>query len=533
MTFKSFHDDFRYGPDDETHVSAISVGIQQAGAFVGCFAIWPINNRYGRRPAIVVCSIIFCAGVILEILNLHFLPLFYLGRIICGLGVGGSSSVIPVYLSEMSPKEIRGRLGSCYQLMFTVGILISYWVDYAVKFLPSGPWQWQIPIALQLVPGGAMGLGVLTLEESVRWLVSQGEEERAQQSLAWVRASAHPEDIEDELIEIQRGIEQEKQARSGFSPMELLEWPYLHRILLAIGMFCAQQATGATAMAYFGPQFFALLVGPGDKNLLLTGIFGLIKVASCATFIIFISDRFGRRTLLLSGAIFMSICMIITSAIVKIYVPTVSSPSPPTILDVQNSSTSTVAADITADTATVTIPGILTVALIYLTIIAFNLSWGPLPWPYVSEIFPTRIREPGVAFGVGSQWAFNFIWSSATPYLLVKLGGWPTFLLFGCLDIAIVFFVLGCVRETARKSLEEIAKLFDEDHHNRHHHNRYRFVEPRHSTTNRGITLDSRPNNPTGQRSGDDDTTKSPLLRRRTSLSGASNGADEEELFVV
>ncbi|KAN0067793.1 General substrate transporter [Elaphomyces granulatus] len=432
LTFDSFHDDFRYQKAEETSVSSMSVGTQQAAAFVGCFAVWPVNNRYGRRLTTMLCSLVFCAGVVLEVVNLHSLPVFYAGRIICGLGVGGSSSVIPIFLSEMSPKEIRGRLGSYYQLMFTFGILISYWVDYGVKFMPPTSLQWQIPLGLQLIPGAVMGFGMLTSGESARWLVSKGYSEKARSSLAWVRAS-DVEDVEDELSSIQQGIEDEKHAVAGFTLWELLEWPNAHRILLAAGIFLAQQSTGATALAYFGPQFFSLLVGPGTIDLLLTGIFGLVKVASCGFFILFVSDRFGRKPLLLAGAAFMSICMILSSILVKIHDPG-------------------------RDSGNV-VPAA-TIALIYLNIIAFNLSWGPLPWPYASEIFPTRIREPGVACGVGSHWLFNFFWSSITPYIITSMG-WATFLLFGILDMAILAFVHFCLKETARKSLEEINTMFD------------------------------------------------------------------------
>jgi MFS family permease len=169
------------------------------------------------------------------------------------------------------------------------------------------------------------------------------------------------------------------------SSTELLEVQNFKRIFTAFAVFAAQQATGATAFAYFGPQYFKLLVGGGDKDLLLTAIFGAIKVAACSIFVFFLSERVGRRQVLIWGAAFMAVCQISTAAVVK------NIPSP--------------------QTGDVTSSGIGTVALIYLFVIAYNFSWGPLPWPYVSEIFPTRIREPGVAVGVSSQWLFNFVFS--------------------------------------------------------------------------------------------------------------------------
>lgn len=121
----------------------------------------------------------------------------------------------------------------------------------------------------------------------------------------------------------------------------------------------AQQATGATAFAYFGPQYFKLLVGAGRKNLLLTAIFGAVKVAACGCFVLFLADRLSRRQVLIGGAAFMAACQITTAAVVK------AKPPP--------------------EEAAVTSSGIATVALIYLFVIAYNFSWGPMPWPYISE----------------------------------------------------------------------------------------------------------------------------------------------------
>lgn len=464
MTFQSFHADFGfgdYGPPSETTVSAIAVGSQQIGALVGCLAIWPVNNYHGRRMAIAVCGAVFCVGVTLELVNGFSLPFFYLGRFIAGLGVGGSSSVIPIYLSEMAPKDLRGQLGSCYQFMFTIGIFVSYWIDYAVGQLASGSAQWQIPVALQLVPGALMGLGVLTLHESVRWLSARGEHERARRSLEWMRAadSRNSAFVDDELAEIRTAIDDEMREKSGLTMRELFcEWPNVHRILLAVGMFLAQQSTGATALAYFGPQFFSLIVGRrGSTTLLLTGIFGFVKVASCGLFILFLSDRFGRRVLLFTGAAMMALCMFATAALVRSITANSATTTNPVVGMGTTTTTST----------SITTTGIVTIALIYLSIIFFNLSWGPLPWPYASEIFPTRLRESGVTCGVAAQWTFNLVWSSATPFLLATIG-WATFLLFGLLDVAVMGFVAACLKETARKTLEQINTMFDEQQQQQH-----------------------------------------------------------------
>ncbi|KAG2416369.1 hypothetical protein HFD88_007584 [Aspergillus terreus] len=454
LTFDSFLRDFHATPDMQTRVSAVAVGIQQAGALVGSLAVWPITNRYGRRYAMMSCSAIFCAGVVLEVLNLHSLPVFYLGRVICGLGVGGSATVIPIYLSEMSPKDMRARLGSCFQFTFTIGILVSYWIDYGLQFRAPTPAQWQIPLALQLVPGALMGLGMLTLDESVRWLLAHSDDagtdahaarHAAWSSLVWIRASDGPA-VADEFAQMKQAVDDDRHAMEGFRLRELLDAPNARRLLLSVGLFLAQQSTGATAMAYFGPQFFTLLVGDNHSlTLLLTGVFGALKVVSCLAFIVWVAERFGRRPLLIGGAFAMALCMISTAVVLK------TNPDAPV----------TDTADADAATAPrVSIPDIITIALIYLAIVIYNLSWGPLPWPCAAELFSTRIREPGVAVGVAAQWLSNFIWSFSTPYIIAGIG-WASFLLFGLLDLAISAFAAVCLPETAGKSLEEIDALFD------------------------------------------------------------------------
>lgn len=430
----------------------------------------------------MLCSAVFCIGVLFEIINSHSLLVFYIGRIICGLGVGGSATVSPIYLAEMSPRHLRARLGSGYQFTFTIGIFASYWIDYALQFRAPTPAQWQIPLALQLVPGALMGLGMLSLTDSVRWLLANGHTNAAWKSLLWVRGadnknkadsgsgSNSPSAVVVEFAEMKRAVDDDNTATADFQPRELLLRPNLHRIALAVFLFVAQQATGATALAYFGPQFFGLLVGAPDASdtgigtseeqskaeaathsltLLLTGIFGALKVLSCLFFLVFVADRFGRKPLLGLGALGMAGCMIATSILLKSQ--SISSPAP-----AESSTASTTTA------ASISPTSIITILLIYTAITIYNLSWGPLPWPLTAEFFPTRLRSPGVSLAVASQWASNFIWSSSTPYILRDLG-WATFLLFGVLDLGIAAVIWVYLPETRGLSLEEVQGVFDGD----------------------------------------------------------------------
>lgn len=129
----------------------------------------------------------------------HGIALWYAGRTISGVGVGIATVIIPMYSAEMAPKEIRGQLGSMFQFFFTLGVMTSYWVDYGVStnVAPSSM-QWRIPVGLQLVPGGILGLGMLLTKESTRWLAKRGRFEEAMQSLVWVRGGQNTVEVQAE-----------------------------------------------------------------------------------------------------------------------------------------------------------------------------------------------------------------------------------------------------------------------------------------------------------------------------------------------
>ena len=134
-----------------------------------------------------------------QTINTHSLGAFYAARVVSGIGVGMATVIIPMYNAEMAPKHIRGILGGLFQVFFSCGVMTSYWVDYAVStHLGSVTRQWQIPIGLQLVPGGILGLGMLLCHESSRWLAKTGRREAAYESLVWVRGG---EDTEETRLE--------------------------------------------------------------------------------------------------------------------------------------------------------------------------------------------------------------------------------------------------------------------------------------------------------------------------------------------
>lgn len=383
LTLASFQRDFRYTKAERTQVNSNCVSILQGGAFFGCFFIWPLTSWLGRKWGIVISSIVFCIGAIMQIVNVHSLGLFYAGRVISGLGTGGATVMVPIMAAEFAPKHLRGRLGACFQLFFATGVCVSYWVDYAaeVGISESSSTQWQVPVGLQLVPGGLLGLGMLLIKESPRWLAKKGRNEDAWNSLLWIRGGVETPTIRQEFQEILTGVQIEIQASEGFTWKELLLPSNRLRMFIAITIQLAAQLSGNTSLAYFAPQFFSLL-GTGNKSVFITGFFGIVKIAGVVVFILLFVDSLGRRKPLMLGALAMGILMLIVAIIIVT--------NPPNAAEGISSA------------------GAAGIAMIYLEAFAFNFSWGPGPWLYIGEIFPGRIREIGVGTGAASQWLFKY-----------------------------------------------------------------------------------------------------------------------------
>lgn len=438
MTLASFENDFGYSKKDQTQVNSNCVSILQAGAFFGCFIIWPLTDWLGRRLGLLICATVFIIGSILQVINSHSIGLFYAGRVISGLGVGGATVLVPMFSAEMAPKNIRGKLGSCFQLFFAVGVTISYWVDYAAKsgLSSKSSTQWQVPIGLQLVPGAILALGMLFVKESTRWLAKKGRNEQAYASLVWVRGGVDSAETREEFAEIQNGVELELRESEGVTWKELLLPSNRYRIFLAITVQTCAQLTGNTSLAYYAPQIFDS-IGAGNKSLFVTGFFGLVKIAGVSTFQFLLVDRIGRKKPFMGGAFMMGTFMLIIACLGATHPPP---------------KTATAATHINSYGAT-------SIAMVYLEAFSYNMSWGPLPWLYIGEIFPSRIREIGIACGAASQWLFNFVMSQITPHAIANIG-WRTFLMFAIFNYAIILYSFFLLKETAHRSLEEMEVVF-------------------------------------------------------------------------
>jgi sugar porter (SP) family MFS transporter len=308
--------------------------------------------------------------------------------------------------------------------------------------VPTGVNVWRIPFGLQLLPAGIMVFGLLTVKESPRWLASVGRSDEALRNLAYLRRSSesHPEVLE-EMAEIQAAIDEEKAAREGVNWKEaFLGKGNFVRFFIAFFIFLLQQWGGQNSVNYYAPQIFESIGYTSRKNsLLASGVYGIVKVVATAIFIFFGVESLGRKLSFIISSFGMGALFFIIGAILKTHPPIPASAAGP---DAGPAPASQAMA-----------------AMLYIYVCFYSMGWGPLPWVYVSDIFPTRTRHYGLATASASQWLWNFVVSKVTPDMLTDLG-YKIFFMFGAVNIGAMGTFSLLIPETKGRSLEEMDIIF-------------------------------------------------------------------------
>ncbi|CRG86998.1 putative quinate permease [Talaromyces islandicus] len=446
LSLPAFQTSFGLDPDSSeyTNLSSNIVSTFQAGAFFGAIFGFFLAERFGRKPTILLSGVIFSIGVILQLIGR--IGLLYGGRALTGLGIGATSMIIPIYISECSPALIRGRMVGMFEIMLQIALVFGFWVNYGVNKNISGSTaaQWRIPVGIQLIPAGLLLMTMSLMIESPRWMVSKDRTEKALKALSWVRniPPDHPY-IQHELSEIQAGVEHEIQlvnnSRSSWQVLRECATPGVRsRIIISVLMMLLQNLTGINAINYYSPTIFKSIGFTGTSvGLLATGVYGLVKMVTTIVFMVFIVDKLGRRPALLVGAV--------GAAVAMLYLGIYS--------ELSDSFDKVPAKDSGANTA---------VAMIYIYAIFYGFSWNGIPWIFASEVLPTRVRTLGMMFSTCMQWLAQFMIVYSLPHMVasIKFG---IFYFFAACTIAALIFAYLFVPETKGVSLEEMGLLFGED----------------------------------------------------------------------
>ena len=351
-------------------------------------------------------------GVILQISFSHGLGLIVAGRLVAGLGVGFESAIVILYMSEICPRKVRGALVAGYQFCITIGIMLASIVDYAVRNR-TDTGAYRIPIGIQFAWGIILGGGLLFLPDSPRFFIKRGRVEKARQALCKLRGQPpESEYVEAELAEIIANEEYERSLipagswlngwMNCFRGSVFKSNSNLRKTILGTSLQMMQQWTGVNFIFYYSTPFLAS-TGAISNTFLISLIFTLVNV--CSTPISFYTvERFGRRTILLWGALGMLICQFL----VAIIGDTVGFNH--THLVGTGKNAVPVANNISAVNAQV--------AFIAIFIFFFASTWGPGAWIVIGEIFPLPIRSRGVGLSTASNWLWNTIIAVITPYMV-------------------------------------------------------------------------------------------------------------------
>lgn len=245
MAMASFHEDVNGGvPLDDVTTGSVTA-IFSVGAVVSSFppVAGALVGLLGRKGAICLGAVLFSLGALLQGLA-HGLGRIYVGRVISGAAIGLLSVNVPLYLGELAQAHVRGSMVALYQLAITAGIMVAFWLNYAVEAAPGG---WRISVLLQLLPGGTLALGMLWLPQSPRWLVSMGR--RAEATTALERVRGPEDDVHAEIAQIAEAFAEEM-ASGEPSWREFGSGPMLRRLLVGVTLQLLQQLCGMNAFMY-------------------------------------------------------------------------------------------------------------------------------------------------------------------------------------------------------------------------------------------------------------------------------------------
>ena len=394
------------------------------GALFGALVAGGTADRIGRRWTAVTAGVLFAVGALIEAVAPGAGMLTF-GRVVTGLGVGFASVVAPLYAAEMAPKWLRGRFVSTYQLAITVGILFAYLADDAL----TGSDRWRLMFGLAVIPGVALVIGFLVMPESARWLLKMGRRDEARASLVKVDG---PEIADAELAQIETDLRIDQQE--GQANWSEVMAPSLRRALwVGIGLAVLQQVTGINAIIYYANEIFAeagFTTAEQQAKATLWAV-GVVNVLATLIAVAWV-DKFGRRPLLLTGLVGMTVSL---SAV----------------------GLSFAAMENTAESATsTTVGGIVTVLALVVFIASFAFSMGPIVWTLISEIYPNRVRGRAISVATAANWLAAFLVAQFFLSLVDAIGESTTFFLFAALCVVSFVFVWRLVPETKGRSLEEI-----------------------------------------------------------------------------
>lgn len=390
------------------------------GAAFGSLMAGNLADKVGRRTTLLGLSLVFALGVLGTALAPSVAVMVAM-RFVLGLAVGGASTTVPVFIAEMAGPAHRARLVTQNELMIVSGQLFAYILNALLAHFSDAPHVWRIMLGIAAVPAVLLGLGMLFVPASPRWLASKGRVKEARSVLRQIRSSEKQVEQEmAEIVKLNKVEHADEHMRTGWAAV--LGTPWIRKLLwIGIGLGFVAQFTGVNAFMYFTPIILAS-TGLGT-NAALTATIGNGVVAVLATFIgIALIGKHGRRPMLMSGLATVIASQAALGAV---------------LLWMPDGLAKSYAA----------------LACILCFLLFMQMLISPVYWLLMSELFPMRLRGVLTGSAVACQWIFNALVALVFPVAMARFGS-ATFFVFAAINVGSLIFVATCLPETKGKSLE-------------------------------------------------------------------------------
>lgn len=382
------------------------------GCIIGASFVGKLGDRFGRKKVLLVTSILFAVSAVGTGLS-GSVPVFVMYRILGGLAVGGASVLAPMYIAEVSPAQVRGRMVSINQLTIVIGISLAYYSNYLLLPIGDNAWRWMF--AAEAVPALVFMVALFVIPESPRWLVARNNEDKARWVLQKIANAGFAEAELNEIRESLKGVKKRATIKDAFQKK--------YKYILFIGIFLAvfQQWSGINVIFFYAPDIFAKARFVIDDALFQTTLIGLINIAF-TILAMQVIDRIGRKVMMLIGSAGMAVCYGVIGFLF-----------------------------LTGHT-----DGVWMISALLAAPAFFAFGLGPTVWVVISEIFPNRIRGVAMSVATFSLWTACYLLTLTFPVFVEQFNAANTFWIYATICLAGVFVIYRYLPETKGISLEEL-----------------------------------------------------------------------------
>lgn len=394
----------------DAYWEGFATGSLALGAILGCLIAGAVSDKYGRKPGLLIAAVVFA----LSSLGMAFSPsrdVFIATRFCAGIGVGMASMLSPMYIAEISPAHLRGRMVAINQLTIVIGILFTNLINYTLRNSGEDAWRWMF--GLGFIPSALFFIGALWLPESPRWLVKAGKDAKAKAVLNKLGDTSFAK-------ESLRDIERSLAGITKTNYADVFRKGVLPAVLVGIGLAMFQQLCGINTVFNYAPKIFESIGASQDDQLLQTVFIGGVNLLFTVLAMMLV-DKLGRKPLMLIGAAGLAILYIIVAQLLGAHSQNVS-------------------------------------WFLLAAIGVYAMSLAPVTWVLISEIFPNRVRGEATSIAVISLWAAYFVLVFTFPILFEKLQD-QSFYIYSAVCILGFLFIWWKVKETKGKTLEELENV--------------------------------------------------------------------------